>query len=690
MPKEYIVQKGDTLSSIAKQHAGSARRYLELAGHNDIDNPDLIKVGQKIIIPDKFDKPLDIKEIPTKNKVHVIDNYSPNYNYIVEDDKIYYSRKGRNDYWVDISDNPKARKNLYNFLNDKYQLRGYEDNEKQILEEINKGTYDYNKRNKQSISGNISNKRQTIKDLPVPKFDNGTLSSDATRVQPVYHKDDPIKSRSLSEEDRKTWVDKLGDLAEKGKNYIKRQIDKHINDNDEVSVLQPSVPTLTDSQYQLIPASYTGNDTVFYDRQYIVPESIDLNNARLGVRNRGDYTPLETEGGIITAFHPFEVAGKYKGKSGTYMGTDKNGNFKVGPITDFEEADLVSRTFENELVSFSKDDKGNQRYKSDAKHGNASRSVPIVKMLSNGKEIEGSLNILTDKNQKGNTYGNITGGRLIVKAGNEYRLLSGSIETLEGQIEDIKKRHNLSSVKVYTLDNGSFNRGLRTKDKKLTSKDLRSYDNQNNGGGNFMYLMNEKYSTDTIPTPNIRTKEDASYKKGHPLENERKGILLHHTGFTNDDDLTNVTKLLTTKGGNSAHVVIGKSGHRRVLADPKNVTFHAGESRFNNRSNVNDFMVGIEFQGDTNKADLTNDQIQSAVNYMLPVIRENNISLENITTHEEVRKLYNEYAKSKGDKIAPNKPDITYNNYVKILDELKKRVYYKKPNRQTLETQQGK
>lgn len=681
MATKYIIQRGDTLSTIAKQTTGDIKRYLEIAALNKISNPDLIYEGQEIIIPDKFDKPLTFEQIPTKNKKQIIDNYSPNYNYLVEGDKIYYSRKGHNDYWVDISDNDVARKNLYNFLNDKYNFKGYEDNEKEILEQINAGTYNYLDRNKQpnKLQGIIN--KQNLQDV---LGINSEKPSSLSIAAPIENFNNSKLEQKPKKEEKPSNLENiyntLGDYTEKGINWITRQFNKVFGDNDKLSTLQPKIPNLLNSNYQLIPESYTGKDTVTYGRQYIVPESIDLNNITLGVRNRGDYTQLNTEGGIITSFNSFKPAKTYKGAKGTYMGVDANGKFKVGTIDKFNENDLVSRTFENELVSFVKDDKGNQIYKNDAVHGNKSRSVPVVNMIVDGKVKQGSLNILTDKDNKGDTYGNITGGRLIVKAGNEYRLISGSIDTLEKQINDIKKRHNVKTVSVYTLDNGSYNRGLRTKDKVLTPQDLRSYDNQNSGGGNFMYIKPSAFATDTVRTPNIRTVNDDSYKQGHPLTNTQEGIVLHHTGFTDDKNLSKVTELLTKKGGNSAHVIIGEDGRRRVLAESEKVTFHARESRFNNRNNVNDFMVGIEFQGDTNKKDLTDNQIESAIEYMLPIIRKNKISLENITTHQKVRELYNEYANASGNKPGKDKPDINYSNYVKIINALKQRVYYYKPN----------
>jgi len=48
---EYQVQQGDTLSAIAKTHYGEFRYYKTLAKFNEIENPDLIRVGQIIRVP---------------------------------------------------------------------------------------------------------------------------------------------------------------------------------------------------------------------------------------------------------------------------------------------------------------------------------------------------------------------------------------------------------------------------------------------------------------------------------------------------------------------------------------------------------------------------------------------------------------------------------------------------------------
>lgn len=50
--KYVTVESGDTLSQIAKDYAGGASNYMKLARINDILNPDLIYVGQKIYLSD--------------------------------------------------------------------------------------------------------------------------------------------------------------------------------------------------------------------------------------------------------------------------------------------------------------------------------------------------------------------------------------------------------------------------------------------------------------------------------------------------------------------------------------------------------------------------------------------------------------------------------------------------------------
>lgn len=49
----HVVQSGETLSKIAKIHLDNANRYMEIfnANKDQLSNPDLIKPGQKLLIP---------------------------------------------------------------------------------------------------------------------------------------------------------------------------------------------------------------------------------------------------------------------------------------------------------------------------------------------------------------------------------------------------------------------------------------------------------------------------------------------------------------------------------------------------------------------------------------------------------------------------------------------------------------
>ena len=738
----YTVVPGDTLSSISRRLTGSADNYRSIAEANGISNPDQISAGQSLIIPQKIDKPLKRSEIPTSNTVRVIDNYSPNYDYIVEGDKVYYAKKG-NDYWVDISDNETARKNLLNFLGDKYDFRGYEDNEKSLRDRVNSGTFDYaayrDSLNRAALLPGISTEPDSVSTVPeaprvqeapapaqearfvqemtapsVPSFDyfgsdrpwesfsapfvpgSGILLPGKTAevAQPVPAAVDDTVDNDLEGLKRIWRDDGLSGVVGVVRNGVRRRLDKLFMNNEETPVMDPPDFSMGDSEYGLLPQSFTG-DTLRYNRgvlprEYFIPESIDMTQHLFGTRNRGDLTELDTEGAVVTAFNPFQEYDKDKVKENfTYLGVDENGRFKVGSGSEFGPGDRLTRTYSNKVYGFAKDGSGNYKFQSDAKHGNSNHNVALVNVEDEktGKMKEsGAFNVLVGKGDKGGTtYGSVTGGRVLVRVGDELRLLSGSVSQIESEFEAMKQRQHTDHGYFYTLDNGSFNKALRTYDQKLTKGDLANYDKKNVSGGNFLYLRPEEvpymFPQDTVLTPNVRTENDESYKNGHPLENANKGVVLHYTAFSDGDDMTGVTHhFMDPASGASAHLLITPNGSRRVFADPSKVTFHAGYSTFNGVDNVNDFMHGIEFQAPGPNTPLTQEQVDSAVEYLRDYIRTYNIPLESITTHEAVRQAWLDShtpQEIRRNKVLP-KSDLSPMQFQQIVDALKRRVYYKK------------
>ena len=157
------------------------------------------------------------------------------------------------------------------------------------------------------------------------------------------------------------------------------------------------------------------------------------------------------------------------------------------------------------------------------------------------------------------------------------------------------------------------------------------------------------------PTPNYDRKR----------KNEVKGVVLHHTGELTLAESLDI--LSSPERRVSTHVVIDTDGTRYVMADPTVVTFHAGLSILHGMEHCNFFTVGIEFQGNTLVAPLTAEQIASAIEYLLPIIEQYDIPMENIVTHEMIRNAYREQYP---DKRCDVKVDITPTEYAHFMQAL--------------------
>ena len=157
------------------------------------------------------------------------------------------------------------------------------------------------------------------------------------------------------------------------------------------------------------------------------------------------------------------------------------------------------------------------------------------------------------------------------------------------------------------------------------------------------------------PTPNYdRTRK-----------NEVAGVVLHHTGELTVEESLDI--LTSPERKVSTHVVIDTDGTRYVMADPDVVTYHAGLSMLFGREHCNYCTIGIEFQGNTLVAPLTNEQIASAIEYLMPIIETYHIPLNHIVTHEMVR---NAYRAQYPDKRCDIKVDITPHEYARFMGTL--------------------
>ena len=447
---KHEIKYGDTLWAISRKATGRGINYKLIAELNNIEDPNNVPIGTELYIPDKNTNRVSTKDLEEGSGFIEMDEYSPDYDYAIKGDSVYYRMKGT-DVWSDISDAPGI----------KDMFRDY-------------------------IAEEVSQKEPAQPAPTVP--DSATLGNAApyanmTRTQSAS----PVET---SDED--SLFDQImyyGNLAVNG---LRRAFLKRFGDDDRASSLEvPDEPEINP-----LDVSFTGDTVRVNDRRYFLPESLNINNARFGYRNRGDFS--EREGiGAITTFNPFRPKSEINSKKGFYIGVSGDGKFKYGDISKFDDTDMISRVYVNRVKSFDTNDDGSLRFK-EAGRGNQGRYMPVVNVIEGGREVKGSLNFLTGKDHRTDTYGDITGGRvLLITDDGRIRLVSGSIDDVKKEFERVKELSGQDALNVVVLDNGTYSRGLRTYDNRMTEGDLRSYDAQNTSGGNFLFIQ------DLMETNNI-------------------------------------------------------------------------------------------------------------------------------------------------------------------------------------------
>lgn len=452
---KHEIKYGDTLWAISRKATGRGINYKLIAELNDIEDPNNVPIGTELYIPDKNTNRVSTKDLEEGDGFIEMDEYSPDYDYAVKGNSVYYRMKGT-DVWSDISDAPGI----------KDRFRDY------IAEEASQ---------KESA--------QPAPDVP----DSATLGNAATYAN--TNRTQPASTVEPSDED--SLFDQImyyGNLAVNG---LRRAFLKRFGDDDQASSLEvPDEPEINP-----LDVSFTGDTVHVNDRRYFLPESLNINNARFGYRNRGDFS--EREGiGAITTFNPFRPKSEINSKKGFYIGVSGDGKFKYGDISKFDDTDMISRVYVNRVKSFDTNDDGSLRFK-EAGKGNQGRYMPVINVIEGGREVKGSLNFLTGKDHRTDTYGDITGGRvLLITDDGRIRLVSGSIDDVKKEFERVKELSGQDALNVVVLDNGTYSRGLRTYDNRMTEGDLRSYDAQNTSGGNFLFIQ------DLMETNNIAQRRE--------------------------------------------------------------------------------------------------------------------------------------------------------------------------------------
>jgi N-acetyl-anhydromuramyl-L-alanine amidase AmpD len=135
--------------------------------------------------------------------------------------------------------------------------------------------------------------------------------------------------------------------------------------------------------------------------------------------------------------------------------------------------------------------------------------------------------------------------------------------------------------------------------------------------------VSKYYQQTNKKTPNIST--GRVIKPTH--------VVLHHTSGAYAGS---VAWCMNPASKVSYHCIIARNGKRTTLALPTQRTWHAGVSSWQGRKDVNSFSIGLAWEGDTYQTPLSEDALLSAVEYLLPILREHHIPLANILRHADI------------------------------------------------------
>ena len=134
-----------------------------------------------------------------------------------------------------------------------------------------------------------------------------------------------------------------------------------------------------------------------------------------------------------------------------------------------------------------------------------------------------------------------------------------------------------------------------------------------------------------LPTYPETKKQTPNWSRGRIIKPTH--ILLHHTSGKYAGSVAWCTK---TESKVSYHCIVARDGRRTILASPDQRTWHAGVSEWQGRKNCNDFMLGLAWERDTNEEPLSKEALESACEYILPILRQYNIPTFNIVRHADV------------------------------------------------------
>jgi N-acetyl-anhydromuramyl-L-alanine amidase AmpD len=136
-----------------------------------------------------------------------------------------------------------------------------------------------------------------------------------------------------------------------------------------------------------------------------------------------------------------------------------------------------------------------------------------------------------------------------------------------------------------------------------------------------------------------------------------KAIVMHHTSGSYAGS---VDWCMRPESMVSYHCIIKRDGERTVLAGDNQRTWHAGKSFWRSKPDLNSWSLGVAFEGDSYKEQLSKEMIESAIEYLVPRMKKLSLTIKDVTDHRTV---------------SPNrKNDLNPREYERFVQELAKHL----------------
>lgn len=187
-------------------------------------------------------------------------------------------------------------------------------------------------------------------------------------------------------------------------------------------------------------------------------------------------------------------------------------------------------------------------------------------------------------------------------------------------------------------------------------------------------LLGAKSSTPSLPLSNPKTpnKMPNKYPETVALSPQTNGprarkiapkaIVMHDTEGNYSGSIDWTSKINNPSTGErlyaSYHCIIARDGRRTITNRDDNRAYHAGASSFKGMTSLNNCSIGVAFERSSYTEPLQPAAIESAIEYIVPLMKKWNITLDMVTDHRT---------------IAPNrKKDLNPKEFAKFYEALKK------------------